>query len=384
MASLRAEVEKNPAALAEAGATLDGIAAQFPELAGEVAAAKQELFGFSAQAASLKPAVIEAKTEGFFQRVAAVVAYKPPPVRVGIEPDASGFFARIGGIFSAAQAQANRNPIRQPVVAPKLPWVGANGGIMSFAGGGMSLPANATIQPGRGQGLIQWAEGETGGEAFIPLAGSKRKRSKDIWWQTGQRLGVVPMANGGFSSDAPWAQAFEAITNRWQTIFDSSSTSDQLSMATQKRDGLAVWSDEWTKYNNIALEKQRELQREQLESASTAAAALKDIQDNQFDWQYDHLEGLNKLQTAIGNRDSFGMFTDQWVQWAKEVESLQAQGIGTARSVASGGKSSGSAPFYLTVNVNAQGLLSDPSEVGRQVVGAIKSYEQQNGTQWRA
>jgi hypothetical protein len=39
-----------------------------------------------------------------------------------------------------------------------------------------------------------WAEPETGGEAYIPLAPSKRARSLNIWQETGKRLGVQGFA----------------------------------------------------------------------------------------------------------------------------------------------------------------------------------------------
>lgn len=79
-----------------------------------------------------------------------------------------------------------------------LPLAVADGGITAFAGGGHRLPKYATIQPPVGSaGLVQWAEPETGGEAFIPLAGSKRRRSLEIWRRTGQLLGA--MADGGLN-----------------------------------------------------------------------------------------------------------------------------------------------------------------------------------------
>ena len=54
-----------------------------------------------------------------------------------------------------------------------------------------SLPNEATIQnPVGSQGLVQWAEPSTHGEAFIPLAPSNRGRSLDIWAETGHLLGV--------------------------------------------------------------------------------------------------------------------------------------------------------------------------------------------------
>lgn len=51
----------------------------------------------------------------------------------------------------------------------------------AYANGGGNLPTNAVIQRPHGKrGLVQWAENETGGEAFIPLAPGKRKRSTAI------------------------------------------------------------------------------------------------------------------------------------------------------------------------------------------------------------
>lgn len=44
-----------------------------------------------------------------------------------------------------------------------------------------------------------WAEPETGGEAYIPLAPSKRERSTRIWRETGRRLGITHYADGGIS-----------------------------------------------------------------------------------------------------------------------------------------------------------------------------------------
>jgi len=67
----------------------------------------------------------------------------------------------------------------------------ANGGIRSFANGG----ENHVAQIGNGITRV-WNEPETGGEAYIPLAPSKRARSTAIWEETGKRLGV---GSGGSS-----------------------------------------------------------------------------------------------------------------------------------------------------------------------------------------
>lgn len=80
--------------------------------------------------------------------------------------------------------------------------VNANGGIWN-------LPEQARIEPGRGAGLVQWAEGETGGEAFIPLSPSKRARSTSILAEVADRFGMrlESYADGGIrrAMDAAYA-----------------------------------------------------------------------------------------------------------------------------------------------------------------------------------
>lgn len=71
----------------------------------------------------------------------------------------------------------------------------AHGGVVDyFADGGMRENHVAQIAPAGAMRI--WAEPETGGEAYIPLAASKRERSVDIWMQTGRRLGVLGYADG--------------------------------------------------------------------------------------------------------------------------------------------------------------------------------------------
>ncbi len=67
----------------------------------------------------------------------------------------------------------------------------------SFADGGIDDRA-AQIRAGRGRG-VTWAEAETGWEAYIPGAQSKRRRSEQILQEVADRFGfgLVKMANGG-------------------------------------------------------------------------------------------------------------------------------------------------------------------------------------------
>jgi hypothetical protein len=75
----------------------------------------------------------------------------------------------------------------------------------SHAFGGLRLPGEAVVQKPMGKrGLVQWAEDSTGGEAYIPLAAGKRKRSLEIWRKTGRLLGAFD--NGGLrgGGDSPF------------------------------------------------------------------------------------------------------------------------------------------------------------------------------------
>jgi hypothetical protein len=75
----------------------------------------------------------------------------------------------------------------------------ADGGILeAYANGGVREDHVAQIAKG-GEWRV-WAEDETGGEAYIPLSPTKRKRSVEIWEETGRRLNAF--AAGGFATSA--------------------------------------------------------------------------------------------------------------------------------------------------------------------------------------
>ncbi|MDF1705009.1 MAG: phage tail tape measure protein [Aeromicrobium sp.] len=138
---------------------------------------------------------------------------KPKPV-VQLEDYTPPQFA---GIFGQLNELASRPPTRHKVFIDFLrtgnsstgPQPGggvllpeANGGVVDyFANGGMRENHVAQIAPA-GSWRV-WAEPETGGEAYIPLAASKRQRSLDIWAETGKRLGAQGFANGGMSNAGP-------------------------------------------------------------------------------------------------------------------------------------------------------------------------------------
>lgn len=152
-------------------------------------------------------------------------AYGLIPNRVDTEMVASGF----GMALSAAQDLQNTlNNIdgKQVTAFMAVQQYGQahmadggilQGGVQSFADGGVRgrLPSFATIQAPQAN-LVQWAEPETGGEAFIPLAPSKRSRSLAILDEVAKRFGLatVPVrsrADGGVDGGRPSAPSSRSM-----------------------------------------------------------------------------------------------------------------------------------------------------------------------------
>lgn len=96
------------------------------------------------------------------------------------------------------------------------------GRVTRFANGGFSENHQAQIAPAGAWRV--WAEPETGGEAYIPLAASKRARSMKILARTAELMGatVVAHANGA----APAGNATSTTTYaapdaaRWERVAD--------------------------------------------------------------------------------------------------------------------------------------------------------------------
>lgn len=88
----------------------------------------------------------------------------------------------------------------------------ADGGIVNFADGGIRPPVSFFANGGRSEHHVAqiaragewrvWAEDETGGEAYIPFAPSKRARSEAVMAETAARLGgtYIPAGASRFAS----------------------------------------------------------------------------------------------------------------------------------------------------------------------------------------
>ena len=135
----------------------------------------------------------------------------------------STHFVNIQGAAGAAGGAASRG------VSEALARASADGSIRTRAQGALDT---AQIRNGSGDGIVQrtgfgpvrWAEGETGWEAFIPGAMSKRRRSTQILVETAKRMGygVIPldairMADGGVRTTSidEFASGIEGAQYTW-------------------------------------------------------------------------------------------------------------------------------------------------------------------------
>ncbi|WP_182262442.1 phage tail tape measure protein [Rhodococcus sp. UFZ-B548] len=133
--------------------------------------------------------VVSAETEGA-QRNLQTWLSQPRSMTVTVNPVVGQQFSGAGLSPNFGQIPAgNSNGVAQ------LP-----SGVRPNADGDIHEPGQAAIRNGYGRGIYQWAEAETGWEAFIPGAPSKRERSEQILAETARRFGlglVRPMAEGG-------------------------------------------------------------------------------------------------------------------------------------------------------------------------------------------
>lgn len=139
--------------------------------------------------------VINADDRGFQAAVARAQAPGAKDIQLRAVEDEKIRFWRTVGFFRSMNPQSDASYSASS--APR-----ADGAIVPMADGGMRSirkPVAADIYAGRGDGTV-FAEEETGGESYIPLAPNKRERSVAILAETARLFGlsvVRPMADGG-------------------------------------------------------------------------------------------------------------------------------------------------------------------------------------------
>ncbi|WP_217183368.1 phage tail tape measure protein [Streptomyces sp. AC495_CC817] len=152
----------------------------------------------------------------------------PPPKTIQVLAETATAKSRLHELMEQIRLVPKTIPISTSVVGQGTVLKQANGGIVTFADGGVRSFANGgttehhVAQLARAGEMRVWAEPETGGEAYIPLAPSKRARSEAIMVETAARLGgtYIPSGAQQFASGdmvgapaAPVAAAFpETVT----------------------------------------------------------------------------------------------------------------------------------------------------------------------------
>lgn len=133
-----------------------------------------------------------------------------------------GLFGGPGNASGSIMAGASGTPQKFDSSMPA--WVPSYSPLRAYANGGIESHTAQIASPST-HSLRVWAEPETGGEAYIPLAASKRTRSVAIWKETGKRLGVY--ANGGIEGASAASQAPQynfQITNNYPVAEKTSTT----------------------------------------------------------------------------------------------------------------------------------------------------------------
>ncbi|WP_020116831.1 hypothetical protein [Streptomyces canus] len=160
-----------------------------------VAKAKGDLASFDKKQARAK---LGADAGSFFSVLGAVKAAKIPKKYGPVAANTSGFWGAVNAIRGKVVGTSYVNVVQRAVNnAKKLMPFSNNGNIFRhFADGGME---DHQAQIASGGPIRVWAEPETGGEAYIPLATSKRGRSRQIAAETVGILGgsVQWYAKGG-------------------------------------------------------------------------------------------------------------------------------------------------------------------------------------------
>jgi Ca2+-binding EF-hand superfamily protein len=121
---------------------------------------------------------------------------------ISIDADPSGFWASVTGLVGRVLGTSYINVAYRKTDSSLQPKFQADGGLLDFyAQGGIRSADVRSFANGAERHVAQiapagswrvWAEPETGGEAYVPLAPSKRGRSRQIVEETVRRLGGDP------------------------------------------------------------------------------------------------------------------------------------------------------------------------------------------------
>jgi len=198
---------------------------------------------------------------------------------------------------------------------PKYPGKNADGNIRGMI---EESPGSASIYAPATQYRI-FAEPETGGEAYIPLAQSKRKRSQKIWWETGRRIGTVAFADGGMaygSGGMTYMQEGGLLEGRLNSD-----------------DGKKAKDQEEQNWKNLgkAGEDQKKAAADQKEAAETQQQAAEDTrrsERNTLEYKFD-VEGsigpIEYIWKLLGQMSNLPQYSDEWIEIGRKVNDLNKE-----------------------------------------------------------
>lgn len=164
-----------------------------------------------------------------------------PDGTIVIDTDDADFWRRVNEMKKPEVKEIHVRTIAEQaayvdrVVEASKRW-NADGSITEYADGGIrpagvpTMPTQAVIETGRGAGLVRWAEGETGWEAYIP--GKKTARTYTILAEAARRLGftlapITAFADGGITTPEQQSM-WDAVRGRFgDAVLTSATRSNQ-------------------------------------------------------------------------------------------------------------------------------------------------------------
>lgn len=213
----------------------------------DTAAALEGIDGVQVIQIDEKTAVVVGETDDAMAKIGEVVANNPPEKVLQISADAADAYRGIEGVNvrkvngktayvwgNNAEAIKRIEEVNKTQTPRKMVWIGAddsgfrsvwdsiaalgpiqkivnfvkgtsasdnaNGGIYAYANGGIAAYADGGFSTGIYKGgapIHKFAEPETVWEAYISGKPDQRERNRQIWVETGERLGMNPGGSGG-------------------------------------------------------------------------------------------------------------------------------------------------------------------------------------------
>jgi TP901 family phage tail tape measure protein len=221
----------------------------------------------------------------------------------------------------------NIREIKTTSLGPRIE--NANGSVLDFyANGGMRENHVAQIAPAGAWRV--WAEPETGGEAYIPLAPSKRERSIDIWEEVGARLGVEfqQFANGGTSDKR---KRKRRTSLEFDSVVDNSPTEAALQQAAEAAEAFYAEQDRALREAEDRAKREAEIAEAVFEGQQRAWDMATDAAQAQVDAAEAMVDSVQASMDRIGQAAT-SAFSGSWFTGGQDHGMWVGGGAGDWRS----------------------------------------------------